>query len=212
MHLPRAAGAAIAGAVLVMAGTGCSGGDTKVVVRAADDVQVVSPAELRAMKKKAAATLDADSAASTDTVPQNADDRPVEQRLFEAFGKFRGCIEDSGETIRGNLQDPDNPAFDDPDYVQVLSKCAARSNIVEVFQEFQDVRANLTPEQVEERNESFKRLQPCLEDRGWTIETRTSEIGLIEPTTFVGPDGEIDERDVQQCAAEIGIDPSDWDG
>jgi hypothetical protein len=185
------------------------------VVRGADDIQVMSPRAVKEMKEAAARDDDAAGGAggaTADTLPQNEDDRPVEQRLFSAFADFRACLADAGQAIQGDLTDRNNPAFKDPEYVKTLQKCAARTKIAETYQEFQSVRDNLTPEQVKERNEGFKKLQPCLEKRGWTIETRTSEIGLIEPTTFVGPDGELDERDVSQCASEIGIDSEDWDG
>jgi hypothetical protein len=198
---------------LVVALASCGGASRKVVIRDVDDVQVLSPGEVKAMRQSAAARAasaqqpanPADQAAATDTVPQNVDNRPVEQRLFEVYAEFRKCLEAEGEGIRGNLLDRNNPAFQDPAYVELLRKCAARTGIIEVLQEFQDVRSRLSPEQVKERNESFVKLRPCLEKRGWTIETRTNEIGLIEPTQFVGPNGEIDERDVQQCATELGI-------
>jgi hypothetical protein len=198
-------------ATFVAVAAGCGSSSERTVVRGADDVQVMTPKQVRDMKASAA-KADASGngeAAPGDTVPQNADDRPVEQRIFEAFADFRSCLADSGQTIQGNLLDRNNPAFKDPEYVKTLQKCAARTKIAETFQEFQSVRANLTPEQVEERNEQFKKLQPCLEKRGWTIETSISEIGLIEPTTFMSPDGGINERDVQQCAAEVGVDASD---
>ena len=204
-----AVGIVAVAAVLIV--SGCSGSETKVVVRRNDEIRVMTPAEVKKIRSASSAKEAASGGSTDDTVPQNEDDRPVEQRILEAFTKFRACLEDSGETIRGNLQDPNNPAFKDPDYVQVLSKCAARTNIVEIFQEFQNVRKNLTPEQVKERNESFKKLQPCLEARGWTIETTTSDIGLIEPTTFIDSTGELNTRDIEQCAAEVGIDASDLD-
>jgi hypothetical protein len=208
----RAAAAVVAALAGVTALGACGGSSGRVVVRDADDVQVMSPAEVRALRASASADDGANGDAATgSTVPQNVDDRPVELRLFDAYGDFRACLEDAGEGIRGDLLDQDNPAFRDPDYVQLLSKCAARTGIVEILEEFQSVRSSLTPEQVEERNESFVALQPCLEERGWTIETRTNEIGLIEPTTFVGPDGIIDERDVQQCITELGLDPDALD-
>jgi hypothetical protein len=198
---------AAAACVVVTGAAGCGGSSDRVVVRDADDVQVMSPAEVRALRASAAADDGAPGDGPTaSTVPQNTDDRPVELRLFEAYGDFRACLEDAGDGVRGDLLDQGNPAFRDPDYVQLLSKCAARTGIVEILEEFQSVRSSLTPEQVEERNESFVALQPCLEKRGWTIETRTNEIGLIEPTTFVGPDGIIDERDVDQCITELGLD------
>lgn len=203
---------ATAAVLVVAAGLlgGCAAASDRTVIRGADDVQVLSPAEVKAMRTDASAGGEAGAAGPGETVPQNADDRPVEQRLFEAFGKFRRCVEDAGETIRGDLLDRSNPAFQDPDYVKLLGKCAARTKILDILKELQSVRSSLTPDQVKERNESFKKLQPCLEKRGWTVTTRTSEIGLIEPVKFFGPNGSIDERDVNQCAAESGFDGSDW--
>ena len=49
-------------------------------------------------------------------------------------------------------------------------------------------------EQVEQRNEVFVVLQECLEAKGWTVETNTSEIGLLEPAVFQNADGVLDER------------------
>src|SRR5262245_13076990 len=142
--------------VMTAAGTASQG----TVVRGADDVQVMSPQQVRKMKASASSNTTPNGAAAGpgETVPQNADDRPVEQRLFSAFGDFRACLADAGKTIQGDLTDRNNPAFKDPEYVKTLQKCAARTKIAETFQEFQSVRSNLTPEQVEERNEQFKQL------------------------------------------------------
>ncbi|MDO8361964.1 MAG: hypothetical protein Q7V88_03640 [Actinomycetota bacterium] len=147
-----------------------------------------------------------DTAAATDTIPQNVDDRPPELRLFEAFGEFRSCLDDKGYGIEGNLQDPNNPAYQDPEYVDAVSTCAARTDIVSVLQEVQATRANLTPEQVQQRNEVFTTLRTCLEAKGWTVETSTSEIGLLEPVVFQNADGVLDERDINQCLTEQNLD------
>ncbi len=142
---------------------------------------------------------------AADTVPQNVDDRPAEIKLFDAFGKFRSCLEDRGYGIEGDLLDPNNPAYQDPDYAEAVSTCAARSDIVAVLQEVQATRANLTPEQVEQRNEVFIDLRDCLEDKGWTVESTTSEIGLLEPTVFQNAEGVLDERDINQCLSEQNL-------
>ncbi len=202
--------------------SGCGEGETTVLVRGADDVAVLTPDEVSAMRATVTTTLvplvSTDAAGETpaageagsdssvaDTVPQNVDDRPAEIRLFEAFGLFRGCIEDEGYEIEGDLADPNNPAYQDSAYLEVVRTCAARSDIVNVLNEVQATRSALTPEEVEQRNEAFKALEDCLVPKGWTIETRTNEIGLIEPATFVGPDGTLDERDVNQCMSDTGI-------
>lgn len=146
------------------------------------------------------ATGPADSVA--DTIPLNKDDRPPELRLFDAFGKFRGCLEGKGYKIEGDLLDPKNPAYQDPAYLEAVSTCAARTDIVNILQEVQATRANLTPEQVEQRNQVFIDLRDCLEAKGWTVETTTSEIGLLEPKVFQNAAGVLDERDINQCLAE----------
>jgi hypothetical protein len=183
----------------------CASGNGKVTIRDADDVQVMSPAEVKKLK---AGDKDASAAAAGpgQTIPQNEDKRPIEARLFEAFGGFRRCLSDAGQSIKGDLTDRSNPAFKDPNYVKTLQKCAARTKIAEIFQEFQSVQKTMTPDQVKERNESFKKLQPCLEKKGWTIETSTNEKGLITPTKFQDSSGQLNDRDVTQCAAEVGID------
>lgn len=200
------------GAVVLALGVlgGCAATNSRTVIRGVDDVQVMTPAEVKEMRTDASAGDTVSAGGPGETIPQNVDDRPVEARLFEAFGKFRRCVEDAGETIRGDLLDRSNPAFQDPEYVKLLGKCAARTKILDILEELQSVRSSLTPEQVKERNESFKKLQPCLEKRGWTVTTRTSEIGLIEPVKFFGPNGSIDERDVNQCASDVGIDGDSW--
>lgn len=199
-------------AFVVLLLDGCAGSDdATTVVRGADDVQVMSPDEVAAQRLPTLTTLAStttgslapgDTAPTAETVPQNQDDRPPELRLFEAFGNFRGCLEDKGYGIEGDLLDPNNPAYQDPAYLDAVRTCAARTDIVAVLQEVQATRSSLTPEEVEQRNEVFIDLRDCLIDRGWTVETRTSEIGLLEPTVFQNADGVLDERDINQCLSE----------
>jgi len=204
----------VVAAAFLIAGCAAEGGDR--VVRGADDVQVMTPEEVAAARAAIDNVVPATTAApevttavpSTaveETVPVNKDDRPPELRLFDAFGKFRSCLEDKGYVIEGNLQDPNNPAYQDAGYRDAVSTCAARTDIVNILAEVQATRANLTPEQVKERNEVFVELSDCLEDKGWTVETRTSEIGLLEPVVFEGPDGTLDERDIDACVSQMNI-------
>jgi len=220
LRRPRAV--LFAGLAISLLVTACSGGDEVTYVRAADDVQVMDPSDVAGARPDLTggttlppgSTVAPSGGAETtapaagpdetgaETVPQNVDDRPPEIRLFEAFGKFRGCLEDKGYGIEGDLTNPENPAYKDPAYAEAVGTCAARTDIVAVLQEVQSTRANLTPEQVEQRNEVFVVLQECLEAKGWTVETRTSEIGLLEPAVFQNADGELDERDINQCLSE----------
>ncbi len=209
---------------------GCSAaGSTDVQVRLLDDIAVMSPADVLAMRSTIPEGLEVssnqgsgtsgqeiESSGSEDgssdendqsdsTVPQNVDDRPAELKLFEAYANFKSCIEDAGETIRGNLQDPTNPAFQDPAYAELIQTCAARSKIIDALRETAQARGDLSPDEVRTRNEAFKSLSECLKKRGWTIETRVDEKGLINPSRFESPDGTLDQRDLDQCLSETGI-------
>ncbi len=185
------------------------------VVRSADDVQVMTPAQVAKVRSEMAPLTttgpslapgeSVPAAATGDTVPQNKDNRPPELRLFDAYAKFKTCIEDAGYKIQGNLQDPNNPAYKDAAYLKVVTTCAARTDIVEILKEMQTTRADLAPADVEIRNKAFKLLETCLKGRGWKIETTTDKIGLINPSVFQSPDGTLNERDLNQCLSETGI-------
>ncbi len=203
-----------ASAFALAAVASCGGSpNTTLVLRDADDIQVMTPEEVALMRAEATVApstpvdptgTDTDPE-STDTIPLNQDDRPAELKLFDAYAQFRGCIEDSGETIRGNLQDPNNPAYQDPAYLEIIQKCAARSDIINVLNEVEATRTSLTPQQIEERNVAFKLLSECLQKRGWKIETSVDAQGLINPTRFESADGDLDNRDIDQCLSETGI-------
>ena len=168
-------------AALLVGLAACGGSESATLVRGADDVQVMTPEQVAEVRLPLLTTVPPGTTmppgttlppGSTvvgdtvvgdtvvgDTVPQNQDDRPPELRLFEAFGKFRSCLEDKGFQIEGDLLDPNNPAYQEPGYLDAVQTCAARTDIVSVLQEVQSTRASLTPEEVEERNEVFKELQ-----------------------------------------------------
>jgi hypothetical protein len=142
---------------------------------------------------------------ASDTIPLNQDNRPPELKLFDAYAEFSGCIKDAGQTIRGDLQDPNNPAYQDPAYLEVIQKCAARSDIINVLQEVGTTRASLEPAEIKTRNEAFVALSDCLKKKGWKIETSIDSAGLINPTQFQSADGDLNQRDLDQCLTETGI-------
>lgn len=220
-------------AVSALALVSC-GGDSSatVVVRDADGVQVMSPEAVAAMRASIPpentapvgergvddsstssipgdGTADGDPAAtgddSTDTIPLNKDNRAPELKLFDAYAKFKSCIEDSGETIRGDLQDRSNPAYQDPAYVKIVSTCAAKSDIVNVLEEMSATQAAMTPDEIKRRNENFKKLSDCLKKKGWTVETATDNNGLINPRVFKAADGSLNQRDLDDCLSSTGI-------
>lgn len=217
--------------VFALLATACGPSDAPVVVRDLDDIVVLTPAEVAAIRatipvsggqsvandstgddsagddsaSAESASADAANESSDTTIPLNQDDRPAELKLFDAYAKFKGCIEDAGETIRGNLQDPNNPAYQDPAYAELVQTCAARSKIIDALRETAQARGDLSPDEVRTRNEAFERLSECLKKRGWTIETRVDEKGLINPSRFESPDGTLDQRDLDQCLSDTGI-------
>jgi len=177
------------------------------VVRDVDAIQVMTPEEVTAMRSTLVPanenTSTGDAVApgdpatdqdAGDTIPLNKDNRPPELKLFDAFSEFSSCIKDSGETIRGDLQDPNNPAYQDPAYLEIIQKCAARSDIINVLEEVSTTRGSLTPDEIKTRNEGFVLLSDCLKKKGW-----------INPTTFQSADGALNQRDLDQCLTETGI-------
>jgi hypothetical protein len=204
----------LANSVLLLSACG-SAGQTTTVVRDVDAIQVMSPEEVTAMRstlvpaiQSSVDEVDSSLAAgetTSDTIPLNQDNRPPELKLFDAYAEFSGCIKDAGQTIRGDLQDPNNPAYQDPAYLEVIQKCAARSDIINVLQEVGTTRANLEPDEIKTRNEAFVALSGCLKKKGWKIETSIDSSGLINPTQFQSADGDLNQRDLDQCLTETGI-------
>ena len=209
---------------LLIPGVGCaSGGSAVSIVRDIDAIQVMSPEEVTAMRSTLVPALVKDGSQvetdgsvpdgeTADTIPLNEDKRPAELKLFDAFKSFSDCLEDAGEGIRGDLQDPNNPAYQDPAYLEVVQKCAARSDIVNVLEEVSTSRANLTPEEIKVKNEGFVVIADCLKKKGWKIETTIDASGLITPSQFQSADGELNDRDLNQCLTETGINDAIEDG
>ena len=204
----------LANSVLLLSACG-SAGQTTTVVRDVDAIQVMTPEEVTAMRSTLVPAIqssvdEVDSSLTarertSDTIPLNQDNRPPELKLFDAYAEFSGCIKDAGQTIRGDLQDPNNPAYRDPAYLEVIQKCAARSDIINVLQEVGTTRTNLEPDEIKTRNEAFVALSGCLKKKGWKIETSIDSSGLISPTQFQSADGDLNQRDLDQCLTETGI-------
>ena len=209
---------------MLFAGSACAAGGSAVsIIRDIDAIQVMSPEEVTAMRSTLApASVNGGSQdvaddsipddATAATIPLNEDKRPAELKLFDAFKTFSSCLEDAGEGIRGDLQDPNNPAYQDPAYLELIQKCAARSDIVNVLEEVSTSRANLTPEEIKAKNEGFVLISDCLKKKGWKIETTIDASGLITPSQFHSADGELNDRDLNQCLTEKGINDAIEDG
>ena len=208
-------GGALALSLLGCAESGAS--QAKFVLRGADEVQVMSAAQVAALRQPIVDPADASKPneageTSSETVPLNADNRAPEVKLFAAYQKFNACLKADGFKIEGNLQDPKNPAFQNKEYVASLTKCAARTDILNVVRATQEATSKLTPEEVKGRNEIFKALSECLKQRGWTVELSVNSIGLLQPQQFRAADGTLNERDLDQCLTETGVNTSDPGG
>jgi hypothetical protein len=205
MNPPRLTSALLLGAVS-LAGLGLAAcGDSEAsavdaVVRDPDDQQVLTPAEVVELREGAQAEAAGEGSSTGDTIPLEEVDPTT--RLFTAFSEFNGCMEDGGQPFRGDPRS-DPSLLEDGEYMEVIQRCAARSDILGALEALQEFNANLTPEQVEERNEQFLQFEECLEGRGWTVEAAPDAKGLLTPSQFESPDGGLDERDMRQCGSEV---------
>jgi len=145
------------------------------------------------------------------SIPLESDEDPT-TALFTAFGKFRACLDDLGVEFIGppDPTKPDAPQ-NDPNYLEALGKCAARSQIVEALNAAQAAEANLTPEQIEQRNKGYLIWRKCMIERDWKIakptpdsEGRLFSIGSNSGNQIEPPPGKdiISSSDVQECAGE----------
>lgn len=200
---------AAAGFVLLGACSTGPSADTRLVLRGPDDIQVMSPEQVAVMKGKNSPSTSGgsspDATATSDTVPLNQDNRPPEVKLFAAYQKFTSCLQADGYKVEGNLQDRSNPAFQNKEYVAALTKCAARSDILGALRATNEANAKLTPAEVQAKNENLKKIGDCLKKRNWTVKFTTSDIGLLQPTQFTSPEGGLNERDINQCVTETGL-------
>ena len=203
---PRARLAVAALALLAVSACGSDGsGETALVVRDPDDVQVLTPAEVQAFRGDATASNGgpAIDPATGDTIPLEEAD-PTE-RLFTAFGELTDCMDEKGQEFKGDPRS-DPALLEDTAYMDAISTCAARSDILGALTAFQEFNEGLTPDEVEERNEDFLVFSECLKDRGWTVEAAPNAKGLLSPSVFQSADGTLNERDLRQCGSEIETD------
>jgi hypothetical protein len=130
--------------------------------------KIVSPVS-KVSSSKAAGGTTAPGGASGTTIPLDNKQDPT-KTLFTAIGSFRSCLTELGVQFIGapNAADPSSPT-NDPTYIQNLSTCAARSNIVQALQASQSANDNLSPAEIELRNKGYLKWRSCMIDRGWKI-------------------------------------------
>jgi len=208
--------------VIVLAAAGCGGSSkpaaTNVISAGQVDIQlppgwkvtkggVVRPATPTAANAAAPGA----TAAPGDTVPL-AKENPM-TTFFKSLSVFQTCLKGLNVKFIGvpSASDPNSPA-NNPDYIQALSKCAAKSNIAKALQDQQAAQDAMTPAQIELQNKGYLEWRDCMIGRGWGIPKPKPDAkgrlfsfgsGGNAPTpNFTPPPGQdlLSSSDLQQCA------------
>lgn len=144
-----------------------------------------------------------------ETVPLAEQQVPAGIKMMDSLEEFNNCLEDEGTAFIGQPNSdlgPEDPV-NQPEYIQALTLCAARSGIVTAMQEFQTSRVGRSPEQIREDNEQFIDLAGCLRGKGWTVSDPAPDAeGSLGPgEDFRGPDGDLDLDDIRSCISERNL-------
>lgn len=143
------------------------------------------------------------------TIPIAEEEENAGVKLMDTLDDFNSCLSSEGyEFIGLPNQDggPEDPA-NNPQYLQALVLCNSRTNIASTFQEFQQSRNEMTPDEIREQNEQTIALGECLNRKGWNVGNLSpDENGLLNPSQFESPDGSINTEDIRSCASELSLD------
>ena len=98
------------------------------------------------------------------------------QDLIAASGRFRDCLNDLNVKFIG-APDPNNPQSptNDPDYLESLGTCAARSNIIQFVEAARAEQDTWSPKEIKRQNEGYLLWRDCMVKRGWKIEKPTPD-------------------------------------
>jgi hypothetical protein len=149
-----------------------------------------------------------------DAVPLAKEDPTT--KFFKAISTFSGCLRDLNVKFIGvpDGKDPSAPV-NNPDYIQALSKCAAKSNILQALKDEQAAQDALTPQQIEDQNKAFLKWRDCMIGRGWGIpkpkpdaKGRLFSFGAGNASAvpqFTPPPGQdlITSSDTTECAQQV---------
>jgi predicted nucleic acid-binding Zn ribbon protein len=159
------------------------------------------------------ATAAATGGATEDTVPLAQED--PQTAFFKSGGDFMQCLKDRGTSFRGapDQANPDSPT-NDPAYIDDLSKCAAKTNIVQSMQDAQKAQDSMSPAEVKKQNKAYLRWRDCMIGRGWDIpKPKPDSKGRLFSFSgaaggggpqIVAPDGKdiLTSGDLQECASQ----------
>jgi hypothetical protein len=161
----------------------------------------------------AAATPGGSGSAGGDAVPLAKEDPTT--KFFGALGSFQSCLKGLNVKFIGipDQKNPNSPT-NDPNYIDALSKCAAKSNIVQALKDQQTAQDNLTPAQIKLQNKGYLAWRDCMIGRGWGIPKPQPDSkgrlfsfgagGGSSVPAFTPPPGQdiVTSSDVSACATE----------
>ena len=149
------------------------------------------------------------SGGSSNTVPL-AQQNPT-TAFFAAITTFQSCLKGLGVTFIGapDASNPNSPT-NDPTYIQHLTTCAAKSNILQALKNASTAQDNLTPAQIAIENKAYLKWRDCMIGRGWGIPTPTPDSkGRLfsfgaSNINFTPPPGQtlLSSSDIQICASK----------
>ena len=147
-----------------------------------------------------------------ETIPIEEEEVNPGIKLMDSLDGFNSCLSSEGWSFIGipnQEAGPEDPS-NNPEYIQALILCNSRTGVGEAFQEFQASRSEMDPDEIREQNEQTIRLGDCLRGKGWSVgELTPNEDGLLNPTEFQSPDGDIDTNDIRDCISELGLQDED---
>ena len=181
--------------------------EAEVLIRRADDVQVVDPAEAEALleagRSRVGRASRTESSPTETTLSVTEANRSFQVRLGTALTVFNTCLGDLGFTFVGIPGQTDDPAAADPGYLPALISCNNESGIGSILTEQQARQAALTADQKAAINEAGRTVFECLIDRGWDLgELVPNQNGILTASRFPDvPPSRSDEfqRDLDEC-------------
>jgi hypothetical protein len=179
----------------------------------------IRPATASASSGTGATGASGASGATADTIPLATTDAPT--KFFTSLSTFSSCLKGEGVKFIG-IPDASNPKSptNDSNYIAALSKCAAKSNIVQALKDYGSFQDNLTPSEVKVQNKAYLAWRDCMIGRGWGIpEPKPDSKGRLfafsssgaasgQTPNFEPPPGEdiVGSSDIQECAVQAGRD------
>jgi hypothetical protein len=174
-----------------------------------------------AIRPASAAVSDAGASGASGATGATADTIPLakqdpQTKFFSSLSTFSSCLNGLGVKFIGipDASNPKSPA-NDKNYIDALSKCAAKSNILQALKDYGTFQDNLTPAQIKIQNKGYLEWRKCMIGRGWGIpepkpdsKGRLFSIGTSSgnsgPPNFTPPPGQdiVTSSDVQECASE----------